>query len=70
MLPRDGVWVAEAKLNGTLPAETSVVGFIGFHTKTHLEGEKYYADKLLFTNYLCMAVIVTLILPTENEVGI
>ena len=37
----------------TATSETSVVTFIGFHpAKTHLEGGSYYADKLLFSNYL------------------
>ena len=50
-------------------AKTSVVSFIGFHKKTHLEGENYHADMILFENSLCIAVIVTLSTRTENEVG-
>ena len=45
-----------------------VARFIGFHTKTHLEGENYHANKLLFKNVVCIAVIVTLSMRTENEV--
>ena len=39
----------------------SSVRFISFHlTKTHLQGGNYYADKLLVSNCLPAAVIVTL----------
>jgi len=37
----------------TVTTETPVASFEGFHqTKIHLEGENYYADKLLFLKYL------------------
>jgi len=45
----------------TATAESSTVCFIVFHpTKTCLEGGNYYADKLLFSNYLHIEVIMTL----------
>jgi len=44
----------------TVTAETSVIGFIGSHPiKSHLEGGNYYAGKLLFSNSLRNAVILT-----------
>ena len=44
----------------TAKAETSVVNVIGIHPiKTHLKGGNYYADKLLFSNCLHIAVNLT-----------
>ena len=43
----------------TATAETSIGSFIGFHlTKTHLEGGNYYANTLLFSTCLHIAVIL------------
>jgi len=48
-------------LDLTATAETATVHLIGFHpTKTHLDGAKYYADKLVFSICLHTAVILTL----------
>ena len=53
----------------TFTAEPSAVSFINLHpTKTHIEGENYYADRL-FSNCLRAAVIMTLNTHTENKAG-
>ena len=50
----------------TATAEIPVV-FIGFHPKKNLEVWNYYEDKLVFSNCLRVAVIVTLNTLTNNE---
>jgi len=53
----------------TATAEISV-SCIRFHsTKTNLEGGYYYVDKLLFSNCLHIAVILTWNMFTDNKSG-
>ena len=55
----------------TVTAETSAVCLIDFHPKNiiyTIEGWNYYADKVLFSNCLHIAVILTLNTLTDNNV--
>ena len=55
---------------GTVRADTSVVSFIGFHPTTNcLESRNYYADKLLFSNCLRIAVNLTSTDSSDSNCG-
>ena len=46
------------------------LSLIGFHPiKMHVEDGNYYADYLLFSNCLRIAVILTLNMLTDSEMG-
>ena len=54
----------------TAAAETSIVSCIYFQARqTHLSSGNYYADSLLCTRGLYMAVIFTVDMITDNEIG-
>ena len=54
----------------TVTAETFVLSVTRFHpSKPRLAGVDYYADKLLFSNCMCITVMLPLNTLTDNETG-